>query len=137
MYGLNKAQIIGRLGADPELKSTNTDKSVCSFTVATNENYKDQSGNLVERVEWHRCVAWGKTAELIAKYLKKGSLAFFEGKLQTRKWQDKDGSDRWSTEIVIQDMLMLGDKKDHAEQGRSEFPTQAVNADVGRDDLPF
>jgi single-strand DNA-binding protein len=137
MYGLNKAQIIGRLGGDPELKTTQAGNAVCSFSVATNENYKDQNGTLIERTEWHRCVAWGRLAEIIAEYLKKGSLAFFEGKLQTRKWQDKDGADRWSTEIMVQDMLMLGDKRDHAEQGREEFPAHAANKDVGKDDLPF
>lgn len=100
---LNKVQLIGRLGKDPEIKNLNGGSSVANFSVATGEKYKDKrSGEMVEKTEWHNIVVWNeKTIEFIEKYLNKGDLVFVEGKIQTRKWQDQDGKDRYATEIVI------------------------------------
>ena len=96
---LNKAMIIGRLGRDPELRSTQEGKPGCSMSAATDESYTDRNGQKVDRTEWHRIVVYGKTAENCARYLAKGSLVYVEGALQTRKWQDSDGQDRTTTEI--------------------------------------
>jgi len=98
--GLNKAMIIGRLGNDPELKYTPQGQAVCTITVATDESYKDKQGQLVPKAEWHRIVLWRNNAENAAKYLKKGSQVYTEGKLQTRTWE-KDGQKHYTTEIVI------------------------------------
>jgi single-strand DNA-binding protein len=108
---LNKVMIIGKLGQDPELKYTPQGASVCSFSIATDEGYKDSNGNQVDRTEWHRIVIWRKLAEIAGQYLKKGSLVYIEGKLQTRSW-DKDGQKHYTTEIVASDMTMLGGKGD-------------------------
>jgi len=115
MSGLNKVQIIGRLGQDPEMKYTQNGKAVCSLSVATSETYKDRDGNKQEKTEWHRLVAWDKTAELCGEYLKKGSLAYFEGKLQTRQYE-KDGEKRYSTEIVVQNVRFLTPKNEQSTQ---------------------
>lgn len=103
--------VIGRLGQDPELKYTPQGASVCNFTVATDEGYKDSNGNQVDRTEWHRIVIWRKLAEIAGQYLKKGSLVYIEGKLQTRSWE-KDGQKHYTTEIVASDMTMLGGKNE-------------------------
>ncbi|MBF0585783.1 single-stranded DNA-binding protein [Prosthecochloris sp. N3] len=111
--GLNKAMLIGHLGTDPELRVTPSGQSVANFTVATNESFKDSSGNLQERTEWHRIVAWGRLAEICQQYLKKGRQVYIEGKLQTRSWDDqKTGEKRYTTEIVCSDMQMLGSPRD-------------------------
>jgi len=91
--------LIGHLGADPEMRYTQAGQPVANFRMATDESYKDRDGNKVEKTEWHRVVVFGKQAEPCGNYLRKGSLCFVEGSLQTRKWQAQDGSDRWSTEI--------------------------------------
>jgi single-strand DNA-binding protein len=96
---LNKVMLIGRLGRDPELKYTPSGAPVVNFTMATDESFNDREGNKVERTEWHRIVVFGRQAETVANYLGKGSLVYVEGGLQTRKWQDQNGQDRWSTEI--------------------------------------
>lgn len=107
--GINKAIIVGTLGQDPEVKYTASGSAVVNVSVATNESWKDkQTGEQVEKTEWHRIVMFNKLAEIAAQYLKKGSQAYFEGKIQTRKWQDQSGNDRYSTEIVANDMQMLG-----------------------------
>ena len=100
--GVNKAIILGTLGQDPDIKYTGSGKPVVNISVATNESWKDkQTGENQERTEWHRIVIFGKLAEIAAQYLKKGSQVYFEGKIQTRKWQDQSGQDRYTTEIVI------------------------------------
>ncbi|MGE4551941.1 MAG: single-stranded DNA-binding protein [Desulfovibrionaceae bacterium] len=105
---LNKVMLIGRLGQDPKLSYTQSGQSVANFTMATDESYKDKTSNQkVERTEWHRVVAWGRTAEFCSNYLSKGRLVFVEGKLQTRKWQDQQGQDRWTTEVVANNIEFL------------------------------
>ena len=97
---VNKVILLGRLGQDPELKYTPGGMSVCNFSMATSENWTDKGGQKQERTEWHRIVVWGKQAENCNKYLKKGRMAFIEGRLQTRSWDDKTGQKRYTTEIV-------------------------------------
>lgn len=100
MASVNKAIIVGRLGADPELTQTSSGTPVCNLSVATNEIWNDKSGQKQERTEWHRVVVFGRQAENCARYLEKGRQVYLEGRIQTRKWQDKDGRDRYTTEIV-------------------------------------
>jgi single-strand DNA-binding protein len=107
---MNKVILIGRLGADPETRSTQGGTDVANFNLATSESWKDSSGKKQERTEWCRIVVWGKLAGLCAQYLKKGSLAMIEGKLQTRKWVDKDGNDRYTTEVVAMNVKFLESK---------------------------
>jgi single-strand DNA-binding protein len=107
---INKAMLIGNLGADPEVRYTQNGTAVASFNVATTERWKGQDGQMQEQTEWHRIVAWAKLAEICGEYLHKGSKVYIEGKIQTRKWQDKDGADRYTTEIVARDMKMLTPK---------------------------
>lgn len=108
MAGVNKAILIGNLGRDPELRYTQNGQAVTSFSLATNENWTDKSGERTERTEWHRIVAWGKTAELCAQYLSKGRTVYIEGRLQTRDWEDKEGVKRQTTEIVANTVQFLG-----------------------------
>ena len=108
MAGLNKVMLIGRLGRDPEMKYTQQGKAICNMTIATSESWTDKStGEKQEKTEWHRCVAFGKQAEILEKYLGKGSQVYIEGKLQTRQY-DKDGQTHYATEIVVQDFTFLG-----------------------------
>jgi len=107
--GVNKVILVGNLGADPETRYTAGGSAVTNVRLATTDAWKDkQSGEQQERTEWHRVVFWGRLAEIAAEYLRKGSQIYVEGRIQTRKWQDKDGQDRWSTEIVGNEMQMLG-----------------------------
>lgn len=107
---LNKAMIIGRLTRDPEGRTTPQGTPVTSFSVATNFRWKDQSGNLQEKVEYHDIVAWRRLAEVINQYLKKGSKVYIEGRLQTRSWDDQSGNKRYRTEIIADNMIMLDSK---------------------------
>lgn len=118
--GVNKAIIVGTLGQDPEVRYTPTGKIIVNLSVATSETWKDrQSGEQKESTEWHRVVIFEKLAEIAAEYLRKGSKVYLEGKLKTRKWQDQQGQDRYSTEIVIDgfngEMQMLGGKKENSQ----------------------
>lgn len=113
---LNSVHIIGRLGKDPDLKYAASGTAVCNLSIATDESYTDRDGNKVERTEWHRVVCYQKQAENCAKFLAKGSLVFIDGKLQTRKWQDQQGQDRYSTEIVANRVQFL-DRKGEGGQG--------------------
>ncbi|MCI5061396.1 single-stranded DNA-binding protein [Algiphilus sp.] len=107
--GINKVILVGNLGQDPEVRYTANGTAVANLRIATTESWRDkQSGEQRENTEWHTVVLFGKTAEIASQYLKKGRQVFIEGKLQTRKWQDKSGNDRYSTEIVANDMQMLG-----------------------------
>lgn len=107
--GVNKTILIGHAGQDPELKHLPSGSAVCSLSIATTESWKDkQSGEKQERTEWHRVVLFGRLAEITAEYARKGSQIYIEGRLQTRKWQGKDGQDRYTTEIVAGDMQLLG-----------------------------
>jgi single-strand DNA-binding protein len=107
--GVNKAIIIGHLGRDPEVRYSAGGAAIANVSIATTENWKDkQTGETNERTEWHRVVFFGRLAEIVGEYLKKGSQVYVEGRLQTRKWQDQSGQDRYTTEIVANDMQMLG-----------------------------
>ena len=108
MASVNKAIIVGNLGNDPEMRTTQGGSQVANFNVATNERFKDGSGEWQERTEWHKIVAWGRTAEICGQYLSKGRSVYIEGRIQTRKWEDKEGQTRYTTEIVCQNMQMLG-----------------------------
>lgn len=107
--GINKAILIGNLGADPELKYTASGTPMCTFRIATSESFKDREGNQQERTEWHRVVAWGKLGEIAAQYLAKGRQVYIEGRISTRSWEDKNsGEKRYMTEIVARDIQFLG-----------------------------
>lgn len=107
--GLNKVQIIGHLGADPDTRYMPSGKAVTNLRIATSEQWKDkETGDPQEKTEWHSVVFFGKLAEIAAEYLRKGGQVYVEGKLQTRKWEDKEGKDRYTTEIIADQLLMLG-----------------------------
>ena len=112
MRGLNKAIIIGHVGKDPEIRYTQSGIAVANFSVATTENWKDKSGENRERTEWHNIVAWEGIAKVCDQYLRKGRQVYIEGKIQTRKWKDIKGNDRRSTEIVANNIIMLGPKEE-------------------------
>ncbi len=107
---VNKVILIGRLGKDPETRYMTSGEAVTNATLATSENWKDKSGEKQEKTEWHNLVFYRRLAEIAGEYLKKGSMIYVEGKLQTRKWQTKEGQDRYTTEIVVNEMTMLGGK---------------------------
>jgi len=137
MPSLNKAIIMGHLGKDPETRSLTDGSAVCNFSIATSEKWKDKnSGEMKEATEWHRINAFGKLAEVCGKYLKKGALVYVEGKIQTRKWKDKDGNDRYSTEIRAEEMKMLGGKDGEEKQERPAKKDSGSMADMP-DDIPF
>ena len=143
MQGINKAIIIGNATADPEVRYSAAGSAVVNVSVATNETWKDKNtGEKKEAVEYHRIVVFGKLAEITGQYLKKGNPVYFEGKLQTRKWQDQSGNDRWSTEIVANTMQLLGSGGDRPAQGNTERSSaqpkpQEPAQDDGFDDIPF
>jgi single-strand DNA-binding protein len=143
MASLNKVMLIGNLGKDPEVRYTTSGQGVASFSIATTEKYKNKSGDWEEKTEWHNIVLWGKLAEVAKDYLSKGKTAYIEGRLQTRKWQDKDGRDRYTTEIVGDRLQLLSPKGDGARAagGRDGHePTAAYDDPVGynqEDDIPF
>ena len=111
--GINKVVIVGTLGKDPEVKYAENGNSVVNVSVATNESWKDkETGQTRQRTEWHRIVMFGRLGEIASQYLKKGSQAYFEGKINTNKWQDQSGNDRYSTQIVANEMQMLGRRSD-------------------------
>ena len=111
--GINKAVIVGTLGKDPEIRYTANGNAVVNISVATNESWKDrETGEAQERTEWHRIVLFGKLGEIASQYLKKGSQAYFEGKIRTSKWQDQTGVDRYTTEVIANQMEMLGRRAD-------------------------
>ena len=131
---LNKVQLIGRLGKDPEVKYTPDGTMITKFNIATDESWKDRNGERVQKTEWHRIVVWGKLAEICSKYLVKGKLVFVDGKLQTQTWDDKDGNKRSMTQIVAREMKMLdGNKGQASDDGRGpegDYPAPD-------DDVPF
>lgn len=143
MSSLNKAMIIGRLGADPEVRYTQSNTAVANMSVATTERFKDRNGELQERTEWHKVVAWGRTAEVCQQYLKKGSLVYFEGPIQTNEWEDKNGQKRYTTEIKALTMQMLDSKgsgpSEEGSQNRNMASTVEIDEsfDDMEDDLPF
>ncbi|MCB0378831.1 MAG: single-stranded DNA-binding protein [Bdellovibrionales bacterium] len=118
MSGVNKAIIVGRLGADPEVKTIGSGQTVCNFNVATSENWTDRDGQRQERTEWHRIVVWGRMAEICGQHLAKGRQVYLEGRLQTRSWEDQQGQKRYTTEVVANTVQFLG-SNDRAGQGAS------------------
>ena len=107
----NKVQLIGNLGMNPEIKTLDSGKKLAKFSIATNESYKNAKGEKIEDTQWHNLIAWGKTADIIEKYLQKGNEVAIEGKLTNRSYDDKDGNKRYITEIVVNEILMLGNKQ--------------------------
>ena len=132
---INKAIIVGNLGADPEIRYTQSGTAVASFRVATTERWKGQDGQMQEQTEWHSCNAWGKLAEICGKYLQKGSKVYVEGSINTRKWQDKSGNDRYSTEIKVREMKMLDSRGGGDRSGSSGADGSAPP--MGDDSVPF
>ena len=145
--GINKVILIGNLGNDPDVRYTASGAAVANISLATAESWKDrETGEQQERTEWHRIVFFGRLAEIVSEYLRKGSQIYVEGRLQTRKWQDKDGNDRYTTEIVANEMQMLGSKGGGktSENYDQSPPPQAAEAtsstttdDDFDDDIPF
>jgi single-strand DNA-binding protein len=159
MASVNKVILLGNLGRDPETRYTTGGDAVCNLSIATSEQWKDKNGEKQERTEWHRVVLFGRQAEIAGEYLKKGSQVYVEGRLRTRKWQDKEGQDRYTTEIVADTMQMLGSRSGSGEpraepmrsgeaRGGTAGATAAATAGAGakkpagkfddmEDDIPF
>lgn len=144
MSGVNRVTLVGYLGADPEMKYVPSGQAVCQMRLATSEKWKDKEGKPQERTEWHRLVAWGKTAEICAKYLEKGRQVYIEGRLQTREWAKDDGIKRWSTEIVVNEVQFLGSGDGKGKERRDEPPppldpppAQGGSSTHPDDDIPF
>ena len=130
--GVNKVILVGNLGKDPETRYMPSGSAVTNLTLATSESWKDkQTGENQERTEWHKVAMFGKLAEIAAEYLRKGSQVYIEGKLRTRKWQDKEGKDRWTTEIVADEMNMLGGKGGGGAAGASAPSSAAASGGGG------
>jgi len=138
---LNKAMIIGNLGADPDIRYMPSGGAVANLSIATTEKWKDkQSGEMKEKTEWHKVSLFNRLAEIAGEYLSKGSSVYIEGRLQTRKWQDKEGHDRWTTEIVGDRLQMLSSKNGGGQQqprGESAPEQGNLPSDVEDDDIPF
>jgi single-strand DNA-binding protein len=132
---VNKVILVGRLGRDPETRYTGGGQAVANFSVATDETYKDRNGERQKRTEWHKIVVWGKQAEIAQQYLKKGSLVFIEGRIQSREWQDKEGQKRTSFEIVANNFRMLGGRGEGAAAGAAAAGGTGGVASRGGDDL--
>ena len=156
---VNKAILVGRLGRDPETRYTTGGQAVANFSVATDYSYKDRNGERQKKTEWHKIVAWRKLAEICQQYLKKGSLVYIEGRIETREWQDKEGQKRYSTEIIADEMRMLGsrgegaaasaggsaggasrsadDFEPHAGGGEEPMGGGAAGPEISDEDIPF
>jgi|SRR5690349_20050199 single-strand DNA-binding protein len=155
---VNKVILVGRLGRDPETRYTGGGQAVANFSVATDESYKDRNGERQKRTEWHRITAWGKLAEICQQYLKKGTMVYIEGRIQSREWQDKEGQKRTSFDIVANTMKMLSSRGDAAAAGAGagagmgggssrsaddfeaaphEEPGPAAGPEISDEDIPF
>ncbi len=139
MAGVNKAILIGRLGADPEVRYTSSGTAVANFNMATSVNFTDKNGEKTEKTEWHRIVAFGRLGEICGEYLAKGKQVYIEGRLQTREWEDRDGNKRRTTEIVANTMQMLGAAGDKVRADASDEPPPVNDVtDIGTEsDVPF
>jgi len=144
MAGVNKVILVGNIGKDPEVRYLDGGVAVANFPLATSETYKDKTGGRVEQTEWHNIVLWRGLAEITEKYLKKGSQVYVEGKIRTRTWDDKDGIKRYTTEIVADNMTMLGGRRDSGAgqapvrgQGAETPKTSSPSASTESNDLPF
>lgn len=139
---LNKVQLIGNVGRDPEIRFTKDGSPIANMSIATSDTWKDKQGQKQEKTEWHRIVVFGKLAEIIQKYVNKGDKLFIEGKLQTKKWTDKNGQDRYTTEIVLDgfggQLIMLGSQGRGGQQPQQndQSPPQQ-DTQVSGDDIPF
>jgi single-strand DNA-binding protein len=134
---INKAILLGRLGKDPEVRYMPNGDPVTTFSVATDEQWKDKSGEKVQKTEWHNIVTFRKLAEICGQYLTKGKLVYVEGKIQTRSWEDKEGKKRYTTEIVADTMKMLGGGSEKKEGAPAERHENGPADDGQRDDVPF
>lgn len=146
MAGVNKVIIIGRLGADPEVKSVGNSGSMARLSIATSENWVDKEGQKQERTEWHRVVVWGRLAEIVGKHLSKGRQVYVEGRLQTRTWEDQQGQKRYSTEIVANTVQFLGapgergEERSSSSRGGDDYGHQNFGPEPSFDsseDIPF
>jgi single-strand DNA-binding protein len=142
MASLNKVMLIGNLGKDPEVRFTASGQAVASFSLATSEKFKGKSGEMEERTEWHNITLWGKLAEIAGEYLSKGKTVYIEGRLQTRKWQDKSGNDRYTTDIVGDKMQMLSPKGERSGGGEPSSASKSGGSSYEEppfqdDDIPF
>jgi len=140
MAGVNKVILVGNLGKDPEVRHLDNGIAVANFSLATTESYTNKQGERVNQTEWHNIVLWRGLADVAEKYLKKGNSIYVEGKISTRKWEDKEGNTRYSTDIIADKMTMLGSKSDNSPSNSS--PVSAASdsnpsSDSGNDDLPF
>ena len=135
MAGVNKVILIGNLGKDPDVRYLDNGVAVANFSLATTENYKNKAGERVSQTEWHNIVLWRGLAEVAEKYLKKGASIYIEGKIKTRKWEDKEGNTRYNTEILVDSMNMLGNKK--SQEDPQSLSSESVTNDDKSDDLPF
>lgn len=144
---VNKVILVGNLGADPESRTTQTGSTVANLRIATTERAKDRDGNWTDHTEWHRVACFGRTAENVARFCRKGKQVYIEGKIRTRKWQDRDGNDRWSTEVIADQIRFLGGRGDGASSYDSSGPSTSPpsngyggpsggNSDMD-DDIPF
>lgn len=143
---VNKVILIGNLGKDPEVRYLEGGTAVATFSLATSETYKNRNGELTSTTDWHNIVVWRKLAEITEKYLKKGNKVYVEGKLKTRSWQDQDGNTKYTTEVVADNLTMLGGRKEDAttypteskkEPAQSNDQGAVFAADDEEDDLPF
>ena len=138
MASLNRALLIGNVGNDPEVRYLNNEQGkFTSFRLATTERYKDRNGDVKENTEWHQIVSWGKMADIVEKFVKKGSQLYVEGKITTRKWTDKDGNDRFTTEIRAEGIQILGKKETTATRQEESPALKALKDDAPDGDLPF
>ena len=137
MAGVNKVILVGRLGADPEVKYLTNGTTVANFRMATTENRVNKSGEKTTFTEWHRIVAFGRLAEICGEYLNKGKQVYIEGRLRTRSWEDKDGNKRWSTEIVATQMQMLGSPADASVSGKEQETDHEMIPESGDEEVPF
>lgn len=142
--GVNKAILVGNLGADPEVRHTAGGTPVANFRIATTENYTNRDGQRESRTEWHRIVTFGKLAEICGQYLKKGKQVYIEGRIQTREWEDQSGNKKWTTEIIANQMQMLGragdrdyTPEDSQEPQYADNSSQVTAGGSDDDDLPF
>ncbi|NVO03113.1 MAG: single-stranded DNA-binding protein [Bacteroidetes bacterium] len=140
MAGINKVILIGNLGKDPEIQTLESGAKKASFSLATSESYKNKEGVRVDQTEWHNIVLWRGLAEIAEKFLKKGNTVYIEGKIRTRSWDDKEGNKRYTTEIIGDNLTMLGGKTPSStgEQGEAAYSAPSnVNITEQTDDLPF
>lgn len=140
---VNKVILVGNLGQDPDIKYTPSGKALAKFSIATNDRFKDKSGEWQDRAEWHNILAWQRLAEIVGEYLKQGSRVYIEGKLQTSSWEDRNsGEKKYRTEIVARDIVLLGSRENGADEGdqaspEGREPVHAGHDDITDDEIPF